>query len=423
MNILLNTPLRGGDVRAIASKSAAHRLLICAALADAPTRILCPETSEDILATARCLAALGADIEYNGGVFHVSPIPRPVIGKRTLDCGESGSTLRFMLPVAAALGAESEFILRGRLPQRPLSPLYEELVAHGCTLSPQGASPLTLSGQLQGGAFTISGNVSSQFITGLLLALSVLEEPSEIAVTGAVESGPYIDMTLRALEIFGAPSAVQNQVFYVNGRGAFRSPSEVTVEGDWSNAAFWLCAGALLPEDQEICVSGLNFGSPQGDRAILNFLRRFGANVRAEGDSVTISRGNLRGIDIDAADTPDLVPVLAVVAAGAEGVTTVTRAERLRDKESDRLRAVTEMLSILGADIRETRDGLVINGRPLLKGGTVSSFGDHRIAMAAAVASLICHGPVTIEGAEAVNKSYPGFFQDFAALGGTFEEV
>ena len=423
MNIRITRPILGGTVKAIASKSAAHRLLICAALADAPSRVHCAETSEDILATARCLSALCAHIEYTGGAFHVSPIPRPVDGLRTLDCGESGSTLRFMLPVAAALGAQAEFILSGRLPQRPLSPLYEELKAHGCALSPQGQSPLHLSGQLQAGTYTIPGNVSSQYISGLLLALSILGAPSRITVTEPVESRPYIDLTLRALEAFGAPVAVQDNVYYVNGRGAFRSPSEVAVEGDWSNAAFWLCAGALLPEGREIRVTGLDLNSPQGDRAVLDFLRRFGATVRAEGDAVAVSRGNLRGIDIDAADTPDLVPVLAAVAAGAEGVTTVTRAGRLRDKESDRLHAVTEMLGALGADIAETRDGLVINGRPRLTGGAVSSFSDHRIAMAAAIASLLCDGPVTIEKAGAVGKSYPAFFSDFAALGGLYEEV
>lgn len=410
-------------MRAIPSKSAAHRLLICAALSDRPCRIVCPETSDDIEATARCLTALGAGVEYRDGVFHVTPVSRPVNGRRLLDCGESGSTLRFALPLAAALGAEADFILKGRLPRRPLSPLYEELIGHGCALSPQGQSPLRLSGRLKPGVFRLPGNVSSQFVSGLLMALSVLEGKSVVSVTGPFESRPYVDMTLRALEVFGAPVDENRQTFYVNGRGRLKAPDEISVEGDWSNAAFWLCAGALLPEGKSIRVQGLDPRSAQGDRAVLDFLRRFGAVVIENETGVTVSRGQLRGIAIDAHDTPDLVPILAVVAAGAEGTTTVTRAGRLRDKESDRLRAVTETLRALGTEIRETADGLVIQGKPALAGGRVSSFGDHRIAMAAAVSSLLCAGPVTIEGAEAVKKSYPGFFRDFNALGGVLEEV
>lgn len=423
MDIRITHPPAGGAVRAIASKSAAHRLLICAALSDKPCQIICPETSDDIEATARCLAALGAGVSYRGGVYRVTPIPRPVKGPRRLDCGESGSTLRFTLPLAAALGAEAEFVLKGRLPRRPLSPLYEELIGHGCALSPQGQSTLRLSGQLKPGVFRLPGNVSSQFVSGLLMALSILEGKSVVAVTGPFESRPYVDMTLKALSAFGAPVEEHRQTFYVTGRGTLKAPEEVAVEGDWSNAAFWLCAGALMPEGRAVRVTGLDLNSPQGDRAILDFLRRFGAAVEVDDGGVTVSRGVLRGISIDAHDTPDLVPVLAVVAAGAEGMTTVTRAGRLRDKESDRLRAVTVTLRALGADIQETADGLVIYGKPALTGGRVSSFGDHRIAMAAAVSSLLCAGPVTIEGAESVNKSYPGFFRDFAALGGAFEEV
>jgi 3-phosphoshikimate 1-carboxyvinyltransferase len=445
MKIKITKPLTGGCIKAIASKSAAHRLLICAALSDVKTRLVCSETSEDIDATARCLTAMGARIDYRDGAFDALPIRPPVTGRRVLHCGESGSTLRFMLPIAAALGVDAEFHMGGRLPSRPLSPLYEELVSHGCILSAQGKSPLTLGGRLSGGDYAIAGNISSQYISGLLFALPLLDTDSVLTVTGDIESQPYIDMTLSALRQFGISIQRDGSRYAIKGRQAYRSVGTSEVEGDWSNAAFWLCAGALLngaarriPQcgsaagtdrcDMNtvpggVAVTNLNTDSLQGDKAVLTFLERFGARVERGGGGVAVSPGRLRGLDIDAGDTPDLVPVLAAVAAGAEGTTTIYNAGRLRIKESDRLRAVTETLCALGADVTETPDGLVINGKPRLQGGTVHSFGDHRIVMSAAIASTLCQSPVVIEGAEAVNKSYPGFFADFAALGGCYEEV
>jgi 3-phosphoshikimate 1-carboxyvinyltransferase len=342
-----------------------------------------------------------------------------------LPCEESGSTFRFLLPVVGALGRNAAFALKGRLPQRPLSPLYEELLRHGCTLSPQGANPFSSGGRLTHGRYELDGGVSSQFISGLLLALPLLEGDSELHITGRLESFPYVELTLAMLEEFGIKTSFDGFMFSIAGGQGYRSPGTLTIEGDWSNAAFWLCAGVInsgVIVMGKITCSGLDLQSRQGDRAILELLTRFGAKIEKGASSVTISGGTLRGIEIDARDIPDLGPVLAVVGATAEGTTVIREAGRLRAKESDRLAAVTDMLRKLGADIAETGDGLVIHGGNPLTGGTVSSWGDHRIAMAAAVAAAMCANSVTIQGAEAVNKSYPGFFDDLRQFGGTVTE-
>jgi 3-phosphoshikimate 1-carboxyvinyltransferase len=312
------------------------------------------------------------------------------------------------------------FQMGGRLPSRPLSPLYEELISHGCALSAQGMNPLHTSGHLVGGKFSIPGNISSQYISGLMFALPLLSEDSQIKILGDIESEPYIDMTIAALKEFGVIVKPGVHCFRIKGNQGYTAKQIVNVEGDWSNAAFWLCAGAI--GTHSITLTNLVLDSLQGDKAVLAILERFGAHIVYDTDSVTISRGNLKGIEIDAGDTPDLVPALAVVAAVSDGKTVIYNAERLRIKESDRLKTVSEILRTLGADITETPDGLVINGKNHLTGGTVSSHGDHRIAMMSAIVSTVCSDTVTIVDAEAVNKSYPGFFRDFAALGGTMEE-
>jgi 3-phosphoshikimate 1-carboxyvinyltransferase len=446
MDIKITKPVQGGTIGAIASKSQAHRLLISAALSSKESQVVCSETNNDIDATVRCLNALGADIIYESGAFSVRPVTTPVIGERLLDVGESGATLRFMLPISCALGADATFNMSGRLPMRPLTPLYEELNAHGCAFSPQGMNPLRQSGQLKGGNFTIPGNVSSQFISGLLFALPLLNEDSLIKITGELESKPYIDMTISALKEFGIEIKERRHGYIVKGKQRFVPQHTVTVEGDWSNAAFWLCAGAIdhittaagtnWEADDEtgstrtgkrvsrgVTVTNLALSSLQGDKRVLEILERFGALIEYGYDSVTVQAGDLKGIDIDAGDIPDLVPILAAVASVADGKTTIHHAERLRMKESDRLKTTAETLRLLGADIAQTQDGLVIKGKRQLTGGTIDSHNDHRIAMTAAVASAVCAGPVIIKDAEAVNKSYPGFFRDFTLLGGNTEEV
>jgi 3-phosphoshikimate 1-carboxyvinyltransferase len=421
MTVTIDSSPQGGTVRAIASKSHAHRLLIAAALSSEPSRILCSESSEDIDATAGCLTALGASVVYKDHSFSVSPIERPVARECRLDCGASGSTLRFMLPVGCALGAAATYYMSGLLPSRPLSPLYEELISHGCALSAQGQNPLHAGGQLKGGRFTVPGNISSQYISGLLLALPLLKEDSIIKITGEAESKPYIDLTLSVLETFGVEALGGDGNYRLRGRQKYVSPGSLQVEGDWSGAAFWLCLGALSSEG--FTVTNLAPDSLQGDKCLPEILRRFGARVEQQDRAVTVKKDRLSGLSFDAGDTPDLVPALAAVAAVSEGRTVIRNAGRLRMKESDRLKTVSSVLTALGAAVEETRDGLIIDGKERLAGGTVDAAGDHRIAMMAAVAAAVCDGPVTITGAEAVNKSYPGFYKDYAALGGSVKEI
>ena len=396
--IITPSPL-AGTIPAIASKSQAHRMLICAALADRPTTVACPTLSADITATADCLRALGADINYENGLYTVRPIAA-VPDRPVLDCGESGSTLRFLLPVVCALGAKATVKMHGRLGQRPLSPLWEELQAHGAVLTKPDPDTISVEGSLAAGEYTIAANISSQFISGLLFALPLLLEGSSIRLTGTLESAAYLTMTVRALSLFGVACPLADGTFSVPGGRPYASPGAAQVEGDWSNAAFWTVADKL--SGGALAVTGLDPDSPQGDRAVTELAERIAA-----GNAV-----------IDCQNVPDLVPVLSVLAALTPGTTRFVNAGRLRIKESDRLTAVTAMLTALGGDVQELDEGLVVTGKKHLAGGTVDSVNDHRIAMSAAVAAIGCDGPVTVLGAQAVNKSYPAFWDDYARLGG-----
>ena len=413
MNRVISPGERCGCVRIPASKSQAHRLLICAALGETPCEIICDGVSADIAATVACLNALGAGITVSEDRIFVQPIREAPRGLCVLPCGESGSTLRFLLPVVGALGAEAVFHMEGRLPKRPLAPLDEELRAHGMRIRQEG-DRLFCSGKLQAGAYSLPGNVSSQYISGLLLALWLPGEDSTLRVTGAVESAAYITMTEDALRLAGIDLTKSGWEYHIPGNQKPALPGTLTVESDWSNAAFFLCVGAL--SERGMKVMGLNPASSQGDRAVLELLRRFGAEIAEENGDVLIRRGQLRGQTIDAAPIPDLIPVLSVVAAGAEGETRIVKAGRLRLKESDRLKSTAAMLCALGAESEELADGLVIHGKPGLRGGTVDACGDHRIAMSAAVASCLCEEAVTVLGSECVKKSYPRFWEDWEAL-------
>lgn len=407
---------RSGAVRIPASKSQAHRLLVCAALGEEETEIFCDGISKDIAATMACLGALGAEIKETkqGGIL-VKPISAPPAGEVILPCGESGSTLRFLLPAAGALGARARFKMEGRLPERPLAPLDRELTAHGMSLEKRGDT-LVCSGKLRPGDYRLPGDVSSQYISGLLMALPLLPGESVLQVTGKIESSAYITMTGDALRLAGLALTPDRGCWVIPGGVKYRLPRALSVEGDYSNAAFFLCAGAM--SERGISVTGLNPDSHQGDRAVLDILRRFGAETERRQGEILCRGGVLRGCEIDAAPIPDLIPVLSVLAAGAAGETRVINAGRLRLKESDRLRSTTEMLKALGAEIRELPEGLVIRGGKRLRGGRVDACGDHRIAMSAAVAAGICTGTVTVEGAECVAKSYPRFWADYEALTG-----
>ena len=402
---------RSGEVAAPASKSAAHRLLLCAGLAQGPSALTCRGLSRDIEATSACLRALGAGVTIDNDRLSVTPIV-PANGEALLPCGESGSTLRFLLPVVGALGRTVTFRMEGRLPERPHTALIEALTAHGMTIVQEG-DRLHCAGRLTPGEYQLPGNVSSQFISGLLFALPLLPGESTLRVTGKIESAGYVAMTEEALARFGIDFDKQAGLWRTPGRLTYRTPGEVAVEGDWSSAAFFLCMGAA--SKQGVRVRGLSADTRQGDRRVLDVLRSFGAVVEESDGAVLVRKGRLCGQVIDAADVPDLVPTLAALAAGAEGTTRIVNAARLRFKESDRLATTRAMLTALGGDVEETADGLVLRGRAL-SGGEVDAAGDHRIAMAAAVAAAFCAAPVTVNGAESVAKSYPAFWSDLDAL-------
>lgn len=415
MNVTVTSAPVRGRVRVPSSKSQLHRLLIAAALGRAPVTIDYYGLSADIRATADCLRALGAGVVVSDSAITVSPIVRTPDGLCRLPCGESGSTLRFLLPLCGALGAEAVFQMEGRLPERPLAPLDAQLRLHGMQITRRGAE-LLVSGRLSGGEFTLPGNVSSQYLTGLLLSLPLLPEAGTLRVSGPLESAPYVAMTEDTLRLSGVRAERLADGWRISGAQRFALPARLSAEGDWSSAAALLCMGALSPDG--VRVDGLCADSSQGDRAIAQLLRKFGAEIVQGAQSLSVRRGALHGIRVDASQIPDLVPVLAALAACADGTTEIVNAARLRLKESDRLRTTAAVLSALGADVRELPDGLVIHGRARLSGGTVDSCGDHRIAMAAAVAACACTEPVVITGAQAVEKSYPRFWADLEALKG-----
>jgi 3-phosphoshikimate 1-carboxyvinyltransferase len=405
--LMIHPGLLRGRVTPPPSKSDAHRALIAAALAgDLNLATGMPERMpDDLKATRRCLLALAG-------------------GATQLDCGESGTTLRLLIPVAAALGAASRrqltFSGSGRLPNRPLDDYLDIFRGHGIDLSfPEGASlPLMMTGRLSGGTFRVPGHVSSQYISGLLFALPLLKEDSVLQLTTPLESAPYVAMTLRTLRSFGIVVHEQPGGYHVPGNQRYRR-IVYHIERDYSQAAFWLVA-AYTGSPLEVC--DLDEDTAQGDKAIVRLLAEFG-NGKAEHQ-------------IDAADIPDLVPPLAVAAALTPSVTRIIRAGRLRLKESDRLQAIAASLAAIGADIEETGDGLLIRGcarlrlpgttgerAGCLRGGAASSFSDHRIAMALSIAALSTRQGVRLQGAEAVNKSYPEFFHEFSRLGGELDEL
>ena len=412
MNIVMDpSPLRG-EIAAIPSKSVAHRMLICAALADGPTTLHIPQTSDDINATADCLRALGSAITVNNEDYIVEPIAQ-IENTPLLDCGESGSPLRFLLPVAAAAADRCRFDGHGRLPERPLSDLTDAMKEHGVSFDGEKL-PFTIGGRLRGGIFRLPGNVSSQYITGLLLALPLCEEDSVIELTTALESASYIDITLSVLKTFGITVHCERNRYIIPGKQVFRSPGTLPVEGDWSNAAFFLTAAAL---NNDIAMTGLNPNSAQGDLKIIALLEQLGAVTQKDNGRLTLRSDELKGCTIDIQDTPDLLPVLSVAAAFAQGKTTFINAARLRLKESDRLASSAAMIENLGGRAEVGEDELTVYGTGLI-GGTVDSCNDHRIAMSAAVAATRCSKPVTILNAEAVKKSYPGFYNDYNKTGG-----
>ncbi|MCH5314948.1 MAG: 3-phosphoshikimate 1-carboxyvinyltransferase [Eubacterium sp.] len=393
-NVVLHSGSLKGSVTAPPSKSAAHRALICSYLAGGGT-VKPIIDSNDMKATVGIIESL----KNNSDI---------------LNCIESGSTMRFMIPVAAAFGRDVTFIGEGSLTVRTLGEYLELLPKHNVKVESNGFLPLKISGKLSNGRFEVAGDVSSQYITGLLLALATLDGDSAVVLTTKLQSKPYVDMTVKVMSDYGVKVFETDFGYLVHGGQSFNK-IDYTVEGDWSQAAFFLVAGAM---NGGVTVKGLDMNTTQGDKAILDVLKSFGARFEINGDSVTMLGGKLKGADVDATDIPDLVPIIAVLAVLSEGRTVISGAERLRYKESDRIQSVVTNLKTLGADIEETNDGMIINGGKKLNGGRLKGYNDHRIVMAFSIASLFIDDEIQIDDAESINKSYPSFFEDYNMLGG-----
>ena len=420
MNVKIAPKILNGVINVPASKSEAHRILICAALADKPTKIYNLDKNnlnDDIEATVNCLEALGAGFEFEDNYVIVRPIDRMLACDKppVLDCNESGSTLRFMLPVACALYNQVEFTGKGRLPERPLNDLLSVMKSHGVNFS-NDKLPFVTHGRLNSGEFKIKGDVSSQYITGLLLTMPLLNNNNKIILTSSLKSADYVNITLKVLRDFNIEVKASANV-YEAAHKEFNSPESISVGADWSSAAFYLAAGAL---GCDVSVGGLDINSAQGDKKILELLKTFGADVCINEDKIKINFNKLIASQIDIDATPDLLPVLAVIAAYAQGETVFYNAARLRLKESDRIKSTCEMINALGGEAEERPDALIVRGSNFnkLSGGFVNGCNDHRIVMAAAIAAVNCEHEVIISDCGAVSKSYINFFEDYKRLGG-----
>lgn len=382
-----------GEVLIPPSKSTAHRALVCSFLAGGGT-VEPIIDSNDMRAMKQVIAALKN-------------------GDDTADCIESGNTLRFMIPVAAALGRSVTFIGSGRLPQRPIGDYLRLLPEHNVKCTSDGSLPLKIEGQLTSGVFEIAGNISSQYITGLLLALPILDGDSEIVLTSELQSKPYVDMTIKVMSDYGVSVKETDRGYYVKGNQQYIK-RDYTVESDWSQAAFFLAAGAI---NGDVTLRGLDMNSAQGDKEIVNILRRFGADIEIGIDYIRTRKSELKGIEIDVTDIPDTVPALAVTACFAKGTTVIKGGERLRLKESDRIESVVTNLKRLNIDVIEKNDGMIITGGAV-KGAELLGFNDHRIPMAFSIAALMAEGKTVITDAQSINKTYPSFFEDYNSIGG-----
>ncbi|MCL2054978.1 MAG: 3-phosphoshikimate 1-carboxyvinyltransferase [Oscillospiraceae bacterium] len=410
------TPSRlSGELTMPSSKSYSHRMIIAAALAaDGISVISNISESEDVAATCSAIKELGARVDILGDTYTISGIKAPP-KTASIDCFESGSTLRFLIPVAAALGCDAEYYGSGKLPTRPIGAYKSALAANGVSFShTDGIMPFNVYGKLNCGRFEFAGDVSSQFITGLLFALPLCEGDSEIKLTSELESKPYVDMTVSVLKSFSVEveEAVAEDgllTYYVKG-GQRYAPQSLTVEGDYSQAAFFFTANAL---GSNIEIVNLNVNSIQGDKKILEILHKIGYNKLN-----CHSPGEYEPFTVDVKDIPDLVPILAVMGCFTSGVSRIVNAKRLKIKESDRLTAIADALNAIGGKVKAYDDSLEIYPIKKFSGGMVDGCNDHRIVMAAAIASTMSSDDMIIRGYNAVSKSYPMFWKDFISLGG-----
>ncbi|MBC3797851.1 3-phosphoshikimate 1-carboxyvinyltransferase [Acetobacterium tundrae] len=405
------------------SKSVSHRAIISAGLAKGKSVIANVLLSKDMIATCQAMEALGAIITYQKELNHrytleIKGCDPLQLNTESIDCNESGSTLRFIIPIILLQSHRVVITGKGRLVTRPMDPYYDifkEKSIYFEHLKDGQDLPLALEGKLKPGTYRLSGGVSSQFITGLLFALPLLSGNSVIELTTKLESKPYVDITLDVLRSFGIEIVNENdQRFYIQGNQAY-SPCNYRVEGDFSQGAFWLVAGII---GESIECKDLNLTSNQGDKVIVDILKAMGGDIQTQSDTIVVKNSKTQGMIIDVSQCPDLVPILGVLGSLSKGTTTIINGERLRFKESDRLIATADVINILGGNATETPDGLIIQGVENFTGGRVTSHNDHRIAMAVAMASIRSEKKIILDGAEAVNKSYPHFWEDFERLGG-----
>lgn len=421
MNSVKITPGKlKGEVKIPPSKSMAHRAVICASLSKGKSKITNIEYSDDIIATINAMRALGSEIEIFDDHLEIdgSRVFSKNVGE--IDCNESGSTLRFMVPLAIAKEAEMRFIGKGNLGKRPLTTYYEIFDRQGIEYSyKEGELDLKVKGNIKGEEFKIRGDISSQFISGLLFTLPLIKEDSKIIITTNLESKGYIDLTLSMLDYYGV-SVVNNSYkeFVIKGNQQY-TPKDYKVEGDFSQSAFFLVADAL---GSDVLVKDLNMDSLQGDKEVIEIIERMGCKILSKEEGIKVKAKGLTPTIIDAAQCPDIIPVLTVLASLTTGITKVINAERLRIKECDRLKAITRELNKLGASVTELENSLLIEGVESLTGGTVSSWDDHRIAMSLAIAATCAKDEVIIENPSCVKKSYPSFWRDYKLLGGKVDE-
>ncbi len=411
MNIRITPSSLKGSVTIPSSKSYSHRMIIGAALAKGTSVISNINESEDIKATCEAVTAIGADIKKDGSSYEITGISEPS-EKTVINCRESGSTLRFILPIAAAFGCDTEFHGYGKLPERPLTPYIREMSVKGINFTrEEGKMPFYINGTLQAGTYRLEGDISSQFVTGLLYALPLCAGSSVIKMTSALESKPYADMTAEALKRFGIEiTQTYGEDGFINyvikGRQKYVH-SNISVEGDYSQAAFFYTANAL---GSDIDLHNLNCDSVQGDKKILEILNGIGYNKNCG--------SKFSPFNLDVSDIPDLVPILAVLGCFTAGTSYIYNAKRLRIKECDRLSAIADALNSIGGNIKVYDDSLEINPVNNFTGGTIDGRNDHRIVMASAIASVKASDDIIITGAEAVEKSYPDFWNVFSELGG-----
>lgn len=406
MDIKITPSKLKGTVNIPSSKSMTHRMLICAALAKGSSVITNLTFSKDIYATIDALKAMGAEITLCGDTVRVKGIEKPV-DSAEINCCESGSTLRFIIPIACALGINSTYLGEGRLPERPITPYVRELTKKNISFDYNNTMPFKTNGRLSSGIFELEGDISSQFITGLMFALPLVEGNSEIIMTSPLESKPYADMTVKCLENFGVHISETPKGYYIEGGQQYK-PCNGAVEGDYSQGAFFYVANVL---GNDVKINNLLPESYQGDKKIVEIT-----------NNLCYNKDYPNGFSINAMDIPDLVPILAVLGTYCEGRSVISGAKRLKIKESDRLLAISQTLNSLGGNVSVTEDGLIIN-HSRLSGGCVDSFGDHRIAMSAAIAATICEKTVIIKNAQSVEKSYPDFFKDYKNLGGIADVI